>query len=115
MEAASVPATPVRRARSRARSDPRARRAGGCGSAVFAIVLFCLFPFYWLLNTSLKTGAGPVERRRSSRRNPTLDNYESIFKDSNFTNALRNSAIVALVTTALALIVGSFAPTRSRG
>ena len=25
--------------------------------AVAAIVIFCLFPFYWLINMSLKTGA----------------------------------------------------------
>ena len=75
--------------------------------AVFAIVVFCLFPFYWLLNTSLKTGPD-LSTSALVPPNPTLDNYESIFKDSNFTDALRNSAIVALVTTALALIVGSF-------
>ena len=64
--------------------------------AVFAIVVFCLFPFYWLVNTSLKTG-GDLSSASLLPPNPTLDNYESIFKDSNFTSALRNSAIVALV------------------
>ena len=39
---------------------------------------------------------------------PSLENYKSIFQDSNFTLALKNSAIVALVTTALSLIIGSF-------
>jgi multiple sugar transport system permease protein len=75
--------------------------------AVAAIVLFCLFPFYWLLNTSLKTGPD-LSTSALVPPNPTLDNYQSIFKDSNFTKALQNSAIVALVTTALALVVGSF-------
>jgi multiple sugar transport system permease protein len=75
--------------------------------AVVAIVLFCLFPFYWLLNTSLKTGPD-LSSSNLIPPNPTLDNFSSIFKDSNFTNALRNSAIVALTTTALALVVGSF-------
>ena len=27
--------------------------------AVVGIMVFCLFPFYWLLNTSLKTGQAP--------------------------------------------------------
>jgi multiple sugar transport system permease protein len=40
---------------------------------------------------------------------PTLKNYKSIFQNDDFTNGLRNSAIVALVTTFLSLIVGSFA------
>ena len=75
--------------------------------AVVAIVLFCLFPFYWLLNTSLKTGRD-LSTSALVPPNPTLENYKSIFQDSNFTNALKNSAIVALVTTALALVVGSF-------
>jgi len=39
---------------------------------------------------------------------PTLDNYKSIFKNPDFTHALRNSAIVSLTTTFLALLVGSF-------
>jgi len=69
--------------------------------------VFCLFPFYWLLNTSLKTGPD-LSTSALVPPNPTLDNYQSIFKDSNFTKALQNSAIVALVTTALALVVGSF-------
>ncbi len=75
--------------------------------AVAAIVLFCLFPFYWLINTSLKTGPD-LSTSALIPPNPTLDNYQSIFKDSNFTTALKNSAIVALVTTALALVIGSF-------
>jgi multiple sugar transport system permease protein len=74
---------------------------------VFAIVVFCLFPFYWLVNTSLKTGPD-LSGSDLVPPSPTLDNYDSIFQDANFTKALRNSAIVALVTTALALIVGSF-------
>jgi len=74
---------------------------------VVGIVLFCLFPFYWLLNTSLKAGPD-LSTSALLPPNPTLENYESIFRDSNFTTALKNSAIVALITTALALVVGSF-------
>src|SRR3954451_18007804 len=74
---------------------------------VAAIVLFCLFPFYWLINISLKT---PQDLQSSSLipPNATLDNYSKIFKNKDFTNALRNSAVVALSTTLLALAVGSF-------
>jgi multiple sugar transport system permease protein len=108
MEAASVPA-----AVERADTKVKKRRATGQGTpwwlwiAVFAIVVFCLFPFYWLLNTSLKTGAD-LSTSALVPPSPTLDNYDAIFSDSNFTIALKNSAIVALVTTALSLIVGSF-------
>jgi multiple sugar transport system permease protein len=108
MEAASVPA-----AVERGEAKVKQRRVTGQGTpwwlwvAVFAIVVFCLFPFYWLLNTSLKTGAD-LSTSALVPPSPTLDNYDSIFSDANFTTALKNSAIVALVTTALSLIVGSF-------
>jgi multiple sugar transport system permease protein len=76
--------------------------------AVVAIMVFCLFPFYWLVNTSLKTGPD-LSSADIFPPNPTLDNYESIFDNSDFTTALRNSVIVAGITTVLALTIGSFA------
>jgi multiple sugar transport system permease protein len=48
--------------------------------SVILIMLFCLFPFYWLINVSMKTGAD-----------------------------LSNSAIIAGTTTVLSLLIGSFA------
>ena len=76
--------------------------------AVVAIIIFCLFPFYWLVNVSLKTGTDLSESSLFPP-SPTLDNYSSVFKNGDFTSALRNSLIVTTVTTVLALIVGSFA------
>ena len=76
--------------------------------AVIAIVIFCLFPFYWLINVSLKTGTDLSESDLFPP-SPTLDNYQSIFENGDFTSALRNSVIVTSITTILALIVGSFA------
>jgi multiple sugar transport system permease protein len=108
MEAASVPAA-AERARPRAKKAKLERKGTPwwIWIAVVAIVIFCLFPFYWLLNTSLKTGPD-LSGSDLVPPNPTLDNYDAIFSDSNFTIALKNSAIVALVTTALSLVVGSF-------
>jgi multiple sugar transport system permease protein len=76
--------------------------------AVVVIMLFCLFPFYWLINTSLKTGS-ELSSARLFPESPSFDNYTSIFDDSNFTTALKNSIIVSFLTTICALIVGSFA------
>ena len=76
--------------------------------AVVLIMLFCLFPFYWLINTSLKTGSD-LSSAELVPPNPSLKNYESIFEDSNFTTALKNSVIIAGTTTILALLIGSFA------
>jgi trehalose/maltose transport system permease protein len=77
-------------------------------TAVVLIMIFCLFPFYWLINTSLKTGQD-LSSANLVPPSPSLDNYESIFENSDFTTALRNSVIVAGATTFLALVIGSFA------
>jgi trehalose/maltose transport system permease protein len=76
--------------------------------AVVLIMLFCLFPFYWLINTSLKTGAD-LSAANLVPPHPNLDNYSSIFRNNDFVAALRNSAIISLTTTLIALVVGSFA------
>jgi multiple sugar transport system permease protein len=76
--------------------------------AVVLICIFCLFPFYWLINVSLKTGAD-LSQADLVPPSPSLDNYSSIFENADFTAALRNSVIITTVTTVLALIVGSFA------
>ena len=77
-------------------------------TAVVLILIFCLFPFYWLINVSLKTGPD-LSGAELLPPNPTLDNYESIFKDADFTKALRNSVGITTITTTLALLFGSFA------
>ena len=86
----------------------RRRRGALLWLAVIAIMIFCLFPFYWLINTSLKTGSD-LSAANLVPPNPSLDNYDSIFSDANFTTALRNSIIVATLTTFFALLFGSFA------
>jgi multiple sugar transport system permease protein len=86
---------------------PRAKRVL-LWVAVVLIMLFCLFPFYWLINVSLKTGAD-LSNADLLPPSPTLDNYDSIFQNSAFTKALRNSVIIAFATTTLSLLIGSFA------
>jgi len=108
MEAATASApTTAPRARARKRKRPEGATPWWLWIAVAAIVLFCLFPFYWLINISLKSGPD-LSNSDLLPPNPTLRNYESIFNNADFTTALRNSAIVSLVTTFLALVVGSF-------
>jgi multiple sugar transport system permease protein len=97
------PATRMVRARR-----PRFTTSSLLWIAVVLIMIFCLFPFYWLINTSLKTGAD-LSTGKIYPPHPNLDNYSSIFKNSDFTDALRNSAIISFTTTAIALVIGSFA------
>jgi multiple sugar transport system permease protein len=76
--------------------------------AVVLIIVFCLFPFYWLINVSLKTGPD-LSQADLLPPDPTLDNYQSIFDNADFTKALRNSVGITFITTTLALVFGSFA------
>jgi multiple sugar transport system permease protein len=75
---------------------------------VLATLVFCLFPFYWIINTSLKTGA-ELSTGHVFPHHPSLDNYSSIFQNSDFTTALRTSLIDAGAATLIALAIGSFA------
>src|SRR3954452_17005555 len=95
------------RAGTRAKTKTKAPKSKGQGTpwwmwiAIAAIVVFCLFPFYWLVRLSLKTGAGLGDSSLIPP-NPTLDNYKSIFHNDDFILSLRNSAIISLTTTSLA-------------
>ncbi len=81
------------------------------------ILFYLLFPFYWAVNSSLKTEAqvqmtpatfiprDPVSLEFS----PSFQNYRVIFDNQQFIRGVWNSTVVAVCTTALALIAGSFA------
>jgi multiple sugar transport system permease protein len=106
--AATAPQAATRaRATTKKKSRDRSKVPWWMWFVVVAIVVFCLFPFYWLVNISLKTGNDLLSSSLFPPH-PTLKNYQEIFKNPDFTKALRNSAVVALSTTALALAVGSF-------
>jgi multiple sugar transport system permease protein len=75
--------------------------------AVTGVVIFCLLPFYWLVNISLKTGPD-LSAADVFPPNPTMENYTSIFENDDFVRSLANSAIVSLTTTFLGVIVGAF-------
>jgi trehalose/maltose transport system permease protein len=76
---------------------------------IVLILLYTLFPFYWAFNTSLKTENEVFGPATYFPQNLTLINYESVFSNNQFLVGLGNSAIVASVSTLLALMVGSFA------
>jgi multiple sugar transport system permease protein len=114
MNATRVLSRPGAAARDRARPVEGRRRprpsprAIALWIAVVLICVFCLMPFYWLINVSLKTG-GALAQADLVPPSPSLDNYQSIFENADFTAALRNSVIVTTITTVLALVFGSFA------
>lgn len=77
--------------------------------SVVLIGIYALFPFYWALNTSFKSENELFQRATYFPQQPTLKNYEYVFRDGTFFRALRNSAFVAGTTAVFALVVGSFA------
>ena len=109
MAATTVPAATAEQATAAKRTIPKAPGTPWwLWICVIAIVIFCLLPFYWLVNISLKTGPD-LSSANLFPPHPSLNNYKSIFQNSNFTRALGNSAIVALTTTLIGVVVGSFA------
>ncbi len=71
------------------------------------IIVFCIFPFYWMVTTSLKTQLEALASPPTWIFEPTFANYiQVLFKDK-VGQSLINSLIVAVCTTALALILGT--------
>ncbi len=76
---------------------------------IVAIILFSLFPFYWALNSSFKGEQELFEPASYLPRNFTPVNYQSVFSNGNFMQALFNSAWVSAAVVLLSLVVGAFA------
>lgn len=84
---------------------------------VLVIAAYLLFPFYWAINSSLKTEAqlqmtpGTFVPRApgTGEVDLTLQNYGAVFQNQRFLTGLKNSVIVAVATTIISLSVGSFA------
>ncbi|MGH2790544.1 MAG: carbohydrate ABC transporter permease, partial [Actinomycetota bacterium] len=72
------------------------------------ILLWCLFPFVWLIDTSLKLGDRALNSPSLTQGPFGFENYISVF-DQGFGYNLRNSAIVAGTTTIICITVGSLA------
>jgi multiple sugar transport system permease protein len=84
----------------------RARTLWGIGDTI--VIIVALVPVLWLASLSFKDpstiGDGSFLPHKW-----TLENYRGIFQTSLFTRALVNSIGIALIATALAVVVGSMA------
>jgi trehalose/maltose transport system permease protein len=84
---------------------------------ISVIAVFLLFPFYWAINSSLKTepqlrmtpGTFIPRDPETNGISISFQNYRAVFQNDAFIRSLRNSAIVATSVTIMALVVGSFA------
>jgi len=108
MATTTAPTRPAVRARPQARRRGFMRERGWLLLGVAFIAVYCLAPFYWMIVSSLK--ANPLLDRALFPTSPTLVNYQEVFSgENNFQYALRNSVIVAGLTTIVALLIGVFA------
>ena len=82
-------------------------------------IAITLFPFYWMLITSLKTNQELISVRASPLivRNPTLMHYAYLLEQTYFLRWAANSLIVTIVSTAISLgcgIIAGYALARLR-
>jgi ABC-type glycerol-3-phosphate transport system permease component len=81
--------------------------------AVVIVVLIALFPFYWILRTSLlsdsqvSAGVGGANGIIPSHLSGVA--YKNVFTQASFLRPLLNSVIVALLTTVVTIVVASMA------
>ncbi|MBX6389334.1 MAG: carbohydrate ABC transporter permease [Frankia sp.] len=80
----------------------------GWSAANLVIVGVALVPLLWLVSLSFKTPASITDGSFIPNE-WTLENYRGIFRQSLFTRALLNSLGIALISTALAVALGSMA------
>jgi multiple sugar transport system permease protein len=73
------------------------------------LALWCLGPFLWALDTSLKPDAQLTRLPPLLPEPPVAGHYLAIFRDYPLWHIIFNSAIVAVATTLLALAVGTLA------
>ncbi|MCA3561596.1 MAG: carbohydrate ABC transporter permease [Aestuariivirga sp.] len=70
------------------------------------ICLFCVFPFYWMVTTSLKTQVVALQSPPAWIFTPTLANYWEVLFEDRVGASLINSLIVAVATTVLSIGLG---------
>lgn len=90
--------------RSRVRRDTA--RIWGKTAMLGVILFYCLFPFFWLIMTSIKQGDRALNSPNLFQGPFGLQNYRNVFEQQ-FTLNLRNSLVIAGVTTILCVVIGS--------
>jgi len=107
----------VRTITGRGASEPILKKVARerSGSAARLLVLlpfmiFVIFPFYWILITSLKSTPQISERRSIFWPEPaTLEQYQTLITGSGFLRWLMNSVFIAAASTAISVALASLA------
>ncbi|MBT2476244.1 carbohydrate ABC transporter permease [Microbacterium sp. ISL-103] len=83
---------------------PSAMSRLGTGIAIAAVLIFTLFPVYWMVSSALDAKASSGGQSLLPQEF-TLDNFAFVLTDGGFGTYLRNSAIVAVVTVLVSALV----------
>lgn len=70
------------------------------------VLLFTLFPFLWMVLAAFKTNAQITDPAQLFHFEPYFGNFRTVFERYSFVKPIINSFIVAVVSTALGLILG---------
>ncbi|KAA0922461.1 carbohydrate ABC transporter permease [Rhodococcus sp. IEGM 1401] len=72
------------------------------------VLLYALVPLLWIISLSFKSTA-TIADGNFIPRSITFDNYKGIFSTNQFTSALVNSIGIGLITTVIAVVIGTMA------
>ena len=73
---------------------------------VALIVIPFLFPFFWMVVSSLKTNAYITSVPPAWRFTPTVLHYVGVFEEHDFSHYILNSAVIAFGSTLFSLLLG---------
>ena len=76
---------------------------------LFVVVFFCIGPLLWQFITSIKPDSELAAIPPVLPAHPTVSHYAAVFSGQPFLRIIANSAVVALVSTLISLVVGSLA------
>ncbi|GAB2639014.1 carbohydrate ABC transporter permease [Gordonia jinhuaensis] len=72
------------------------------------VILYAIIPLWWIMSLSFKP-VGSVTDGSFIPKKWTWDNYKGIFSTNDFTRALINSIGIGLITTLIAVVIGTIA------
>jgi len=112
MTMSNAAAAPVNSTAQASNAFPYRRVLGriGVAIAIVAVVLFAVFPIYWMIVTAVSTlGASRSASQSLLPASFTLDNFVYVFTEVPFALWIGNSAIVASLVAVGATVVGAMA------
>ena len=78
-------------------------------TVVVILLLVELFPIMLVLSTSFKPSQSIFDKNPFAAFNPTLNNYKEVLLERDFLNNLKDSVIIACVTTVVSVSLGAMA------